>query len=222
MLHFKLNTEQNIQIPCGEVSLEGLLFIPQDAYGLVLFVHGSGSSRLSKRNQYVARVLNEAKIATLLFDLLTPLEEQIDHTTEQLRFDINFLARRLHEVVQWSIAQPQLSHLPIGYFGASTGGAAALVTAADNPELVHAVVSRGGRPDLAGEALRKVEAPTLLLVGELDETVLQWNQEAFSQLKFLKKLEIIPGATHLFKEPGTLDKVAQFARDWYVIHLKVL
>lgn len=222
MLHFTLNTEQNIRVPSGDVNLDGLLFIPQDAYGLVLFAHGSGSSRFSTRNQYVAGVLNEAKIATLLFDLFTASEDAIDSATGQFRFNIDFLATRLLDVAQWCHKQPQLAVLPMGYFGASTGGAAALVAAAKKPELVQAVVSRGGRPDLAGEALGHVQDPTLLIVGGDDASVLELNQDALAQMKYTKKLEIVPGASHLFEEPGALEQVAHLAKDWFVIHLKTL
>lgn len=220
MAHFTLDKEHTITIPSGKVSLDGLLYIPKDAYGLVLFVHGSGSSRFSVRNQYVARVLNEGHIATLLFDLFTPDEDAIDSLTRQFRFDIEFMASRLLDATKWCLKQPILSPLSMGYFGASTGGGAALVAAAIEPDRVHAVVSRGGRPDLAGDSLALVQAPTLLLVGGHDEVVIQMNEEAMSQLNCIKKMEIIPGATHLFEEPGTLNEVARLAKIWFVNYLK--
>lgn len=219
MSNYNLNTEHNITIPCGNVILDGLLYIPQEAVGLVLFVHGSGSSRFSVRNQFVARILNEAKLATLLFDLFTPNEDAIDSQTAQLRFNIEFLASRLLIVAQWCTHQPQLASMPIGYFGASTGGGAALVAAAIKPQLVRAVVSRGGRPDLAGDKLSHVKSPTLLIVGGNDEIVIELNNEAKSQLNCINKMEIVPGATHLFEEPGTLDEVARLAKNWFVHYL---
>lgn len=220
MPNYTLNTEHNILIPSGAITLDGFLFIPEDALGLVLFVHGSGSSRFSVRNQYVARVLNEANLATLLFDLFTPDEDAIDSLTRQYRFDIEFLASRLLAATQWCLQQKNLLALPIGYFGASTGGGAALVAAAQKPDFVHAIVSRGGRPDLAGDSLVRVEAPTLLIVGGHDEIVIQMNKEAMSQLNCTKKLEIVPGATHLFEEAGTLEEVARLAKNWFIHYLK--
>lgn len=219
MSHFTLNTEHNITIPSGNVTLDGILYIPEEAQGLVLFVHGSGSSRFSVRNQYVSRVLNDANLATLLFDLFTPDEDAIDTRTRQFRFDIEFLASRLLDATQWCFKQSLLSTLPLGYFGASTGGGAALVAAALKPDWVYALVSRGGRPDLAGESLVNVRAPTLLIVGGYDEVVIQMNKEAMSQLNCIKKMEIIPGATHLFEEPGTLDEAARHAKNWFVKYL---
>lgn len=219
MPHFTLNTDHNIIIPSGSITLDGIVHIPEGALGLVLFVHGSGSSRFSVRNQYVASVLNNANLATLLFDLFTPDEDAIDSRTRQFRFDIEFLASRLLDATQWCHKQTQLSSLPTGYFGASTGGGAALVAAALKPKLVYAVVSRGGRPDLAGESLAHVQAPTLLIVGGYDEVVIQMNNEAISQLNCVKKIEIVPGATHLFEEPGTLDKAAELAKNWFVKYL---
>lgn len=208
-----------ITIPCNTYKLCGLLFIPKHAIGLVVFVHGSGSSRLSTRNQYVAKCLNDAKFATLLFDLLTPDEDRIDQITAAFRFDIELLASRLIDVTKWCQEQPELHLLKIGYFGASTGGGAALVAACALPDVVGAVVSRGGRPDLAGEALMRVVAPTLLIVGGLDEVVIQLNQSAMSQIKAIKSLEIVPGATHLFEEPGALDAVARLACRWFIAYL---
>lgn len=222
MVHFTFDTEHTITIPSGDISLDGLLYVPKDACGLVLFVHGSGSSRFSVRNQYVARVLNEGHIATLLFDLFTPDEDAIDNRTRQFRFDIEFLASRLLDATKWCLKQPILSVLSIGYFGASTGGGAALVAAAIEPNMVRAVVSRGGRPDLAGDSLAFVQAPTLLIVGGHDEVVIQMNIEAMSKLKCIKKMEIIPGATHLFEESGALNEVARLARTWFVSYLKML
>lgn len=222
MSHFALNEEHSVVIPSDQVLLDGFLYIPRNACGLVLFVHGSGSSRFSIRNQYVARVLNQAKLATLLFDLFTPEEDAIDSATRQLRFDIQFLASRLLYVTEWCSEQSDLGNLPIGYFGASTGGGAALVAAAMNPGAVKAVVSRGGRPDLAGASLVEVGAPSLLIVGGKDDVVIQLNLEAMSQLNCIKKMEIVPGATHLFEEPGTLEEVAQLAKSWFVNYLKLL
>jgi pimeloyl-ACP methyl ester carboxylesterase len=222
MVHFTFDKEHTITISSGDISLDGLLYVPKDACGLVLFVHGSGSSRFSVRNQYVARVLNEGHIATLLFDLFTPDEDAIDNRTRQFRFDIEFLASRLLDATKWCLKQPILSVLSIGYFGASTGGGAALVAAAIEPNMVRAVVSRGGRPDLAGDSLAFVQAPTLLIVGGHDEVVIQMNIEAMSKLKCIKKMEIIPGATHLFEESGALNEVARLARTWFVSYLKML
>jgi dienelactone hydrolase len=186
---------------------------------LVVFAHGSGSSRFSPRNRFVAGVLEEAGLATLLIDLLTPQEEAVDEFTRHLRFDIRLLAERLVAASEWAPQQPGTQHLSIGYFGASTGAGAALVAAAERPDLVRAIVSRGGRPDLAGPALPLVEAPTLLVVGGRDEVVIELNRQAFNQLRSEKRLEIVPGATHLFEEPGTLEEVARLARDWFVRYL---
>lgn len=211
----------NVQIHVGEVVLEGSLNIPAGAAEVVIFVHGSGSSRHSPRNQYVARTLNDAGLATLLFDLLTAEEERVDLVTRHLRFDINLLARRTVGASDWLMKQPQARALKFGYFGSSTGAAAALSAAAERPEIAKAVVSRGGRPDLAGSALPRVTAPVLLLVGERDSVVIELNKEALAQMKSNseKRLEIIPGATHLFEEPGTLELVAGRARDWFQQHL---
>ena len=210
-----------VSIEAGGITLEGNLSVPEGAAGVVLFAHGSGSSRHSRRNRYVARVLNEAGLATLLMDLLTAEEERIDTLTAHLRFDIGFLARRLVSATGWLMAQPATRDLPIGYFGASTGGGAALVAAAQKPDDVGAVVSRGGRPDLAGAALARVQAPTLLLVGGNDYPVIPLNQSAFAQLRCLKELVIVPGATHLFEEPGAMEEVARLARDWFLTYLGV-
>ncbi len=214
-----LAREREVQIPAGRTMLWGDLAVPVSAGGVVLFAHGSGSSRHSPRNRYVAQVLQRACLATLLMDLLTPDDEALDAQTAALRFDIELLARRLVEVSSWLIDHPQTSLLPIGYFGASTGAAAALVAAANHPNSVEAVVSRGGRPDLAGEALRRVVTPTLLIVGGRDPLVLELNRKAFAELPGEKKLEIVPGATHLFEEPGALESVAQLAKSWFVLYL---
>ena len=208
-----------VQIHAGRAVLSGNLHIPKDAGALVLFAHGSGSSRHSPRNQFVARTLNEAGLATLLFDLLTPEEEAIDMQTREHRFNIRLLAERLVDATKWAKQQNQTSSLRTGYFGSSTGGAAALVAAVDAPQDVDAVVSRGGRPDLAGEALPKVQAPTLLIVGGNDDIVIELNEQARDRMRCEVKLEIIPGATHLFEEPGTLEKVAKLASDWFVKHM---
>jgi putative phosphoribosyl transferase len=213
--------EQLVQVPAGSVTLEGNLTLPEESRGIVLFAHGSGSSRHSPRNRYVARVLNEAKLATLLIDLLTLHEEVIDARTAQLRFDIDLLAERLVDTTDWLTQFPDTKHLRIGYFGASTGAAAALAAAAVRPDAVYAIVSRGGRPDMAGAALVHVRAPTLLIVGERDEQVVQLNREALAQLLCEKRLMIVPGATHLFEEPGALDEVARLASDWFQRHLDV-
>lgn len=208
-----------VRIPAGRAALDGNLTIVDEATALVLFVHGSGSSRHSPRNQFVARVLNNAGLATLLFDLLTPEEELSDSRTAELRFDIQLLAGRLLHATTWTRAQEQIRTLPIGYFGSSTGGAAALVAAAESTQEVGAVVSRGGRPDLAGAALPKVQAPTLLVVGGEDDIVIELNEQARDHMRCKVKLEIIPGATHLFEEPGALEQVAKLASNWFVDHL---
>jgi len=206
-------------IKAGDVFLKGDICIPNDSHGLVLFVHGSGSSRSSPRNRYVAEELNKKGIATLLFDLLTQDEEIIDEQTSHLRFDIELLTRRLIETTRWVQKDSKLGKLNIGYFGASTGAAAALVAAAEQPNLVKAVVSRGGRPDLAGSKLDKVKCPTLLIVGGCDGTVIEMNKDAFSRLKSEKKLLIISDATHLFEEKGKLEEVAVRACNWFLKHL---
>ena len=211
--------EQLVRVPAGSVTLEGNLTLLEGSRAVVLFAHGSGSSRHSPRNRYVARMLNEAKLATVLIDLLTLHEEVIDARTTQLRFDIDLLAERLVDATDWLSQFPDTKHLRIGYFGASTGAAAALVAAAVRPDVVGAVVSRGGRPDLAGAALTRVKAPTLLIVGEDDNQVIELNRQALAQLRCEKQLVIVPGATHLFEEPGALDVVAQLARDWFQRHL---
>lgn len=219
MTQFTVDIEHPLIITSGKTHLAGILHIPKDALGLVLFVHGSGSSRLSVRNQYVARVLNENKLATLLFDLLTPKEEDIDIRTSEFRFDIAFLSSRLIETTHWCHQQPALKDLSLGYFGASTGGAAALVAAANESSVVKAVVSRGGRPDLAGESLPLVKAPTLLIVGGNDFPVIEMNKTAMSKMHCIKELKIVPAATHLFEEPGTLEEVASLAKGWFTQYL---
>jgi dienelactone hydrolase len=211
--------ERLVQVPAGTVTLEGNLTLPEEAQAIVLFAHGSGSSRHSPRNRYVARVLNEAKLATLLIDLLTLHEEVIDTRTAHLRFDIDLLAERLVDATDWLTQFPDTKHLPIGYFGTSTGAAAALAAAAVRPDVVGAVVSRGGRPDLAGSALPRVRAPTLLIVGGDDGQVIELNRAALAQLCCEKQLVIVPAATHLFEEPGALDEVARLARDWFQRYL---
>jgi putative phosphoribosyl transferase len=211
--------EQVVQVPAGAVTLDGNLDVPAGARGLVLFAHGSGSSRHSRRNRYVAGVLRAAGLATLLMDLLTADEEAIDLRTQRLRFDISLLADRLVGATDWLAQNPDTRDLTIGYFGASTGAAAALVAAAQRPDAVGAIVSRGGRPDLAGAALARVRAPTLLIVGGNDIPVIGMNQEAMAQLHVETKLEIVPGATHLFEEPGALEEVARLAREWFERYL---
>ena len=208
-----------VQIQSGPATLCGNLNIPEGAAALVLFAHGSGSSRHSPRNQFVARTLNKAGLATLLFDLLTQEEEAIDMRTGEHRFNIGLLAERLIHATKWAKQEKVTHDLRIGYFGSSTGGGAALVAAAKIPEDVGAVVSRGGRPDLAGDALPKVQAPTLLLVGGNDDIVIELNEQARDRMRCEVKLEIVPGATHLFEEPGALERVAQLASDWFVSHL---
>ena len=216
-----LGTEKtrNTEIPAGNVRLEGELIIPVGAQGVVLFAHGSGSSRHSPRNQFVANIIREAGIGTLLFDLLTREEEAVDLQTRHLRFDIGMLAERLVEATNWLAKESDTWNLNVGYFGASTGGGAALVAAAELGSDVKAVVSRGGRPDLAGAALSKVTAPTLLIVGERDEPVIEMNEEALAQLNCEKQLKIVPRATHLFEEPGALEEAARLATDWFRQHL---
>lgn len=209
----------DVTVTSGTVTLRGILGVPADARGVVLFAHGSGSGRLSSRNNFVARSLQDAKLGTLLIDLLTDDEERIDAGTGHLRFDIGFLAKRLEAATEWLAQSPDTRALRIGYFGASTGAAAALVAAAEMPDHVHAVVSRGGRPDLAGEHLSKVKAPTLLIVGSRDVPVIPLNEDAFAQLSCEKKLEIVSGASHLFEEAGTLEVVARLASSWFSKYL---
>jgi putative phosphoribosyl transferase len=212
--------EQAIKIPVGEIEVEGSMFLPEEAGCLIIFAHGSGSSRFSPRNQYVAKEFNKAGMGSLLFDLLTPGEEEEDELTGQYRFNISLLSQRLVSVTDWLQNDPQTARLKLGYFGASTGAAAALIAAAKLTRYVSAVVSRGGRPDLAGQYLPDVKAPTLLLVGGDDEEVIELNRQAQSQMTNINKLVIIPGATHLFEEPGKLEEVAKFAADWFNQYLK--
>jgi putative phosphoribosyl transferase len=217
----QLNIEEEgyLRLETDRVVLHGNLIVPEAAQALVVFAHGSGSSRHSTRNQYVARVLRNVGIGTLLFDLLTLEEEAEDLITGNQRFDINMLTRRLVGVTVWLQKNPETRALGLGYFGASTGAAAALAAAAQRTEIVRAVVSRGGRPDLAGPLLDRVKAPTLLIVGGNDFPVIEMNREALAKLKVEKKLVIVPGATHLFEEPGTLEKASELARDWFIKHL---
>ena len=208
-----------VEVDVGEATLQGDLGVPNGARGLVVFAHGSGSSRLSPRNRFVASVMHDGGLGTLLFDLLTEEEERIDLRTRELRFDIGLLARRLVGAVDWVGKQPEIAALAIGTFGSSTGAAAALIAAAERPDAVRAVVSRGGRPDLAMQVLDRVRAPTLLIVGARDRAVIPLNEKALAALRCEKKLELVPGATHLFEEPGTLEQVAALARDWFAEHL---
>jgi dienelactone hydrolase len=211
--------ERTVVVPAGLVRLEGTLGVPANARGIVLFAHGSGSSRFSPRNRYVARVLRDAGLATLLLDLLSPVEEEVDEVTRRHRFDIAMLADRLVAAVDWLATEPDGARLGVGLFGASTGGGAALVAAAERPARVRAVVSRGGRPDLAGDALAKVRCPTLLVVGEADVEVLELNEAARARMTAEVRLVTVRGATHLFEEPGALEAVAALARDWLLEHL---
>jgi pimeloyl-ACP methyl ester carboxylesterase len=208
-----------VTVRSGDIALEGFLGVPAEACGLVLFAHGSGSSRFSSRNRYVAECLEAAGLATLLFDLLTPAEHRVDEVTRELRFDIPLLGERLVGAVDWAATERDAGTLPIGLFGASTGAAAALIAAAARPERVAAVVSRGGRPDLAEAALPHVAAPTLLIVGGLDGLVIDMNRSAAAKLSAPHRVCIVPGATHLFEEEGKLEEVARLACDWFVTHL---
>lgn len=208
-----------VRIQADGVALEGNLLLPKNAAGVVVFAHGSGSSRFSSRNRYVAEVLRGGGMGTLLLDLLTAPEEAVDERTAHLRFDIEMLAHRLIGTANWLCEQHDCGHLPVGLFGASTGAAAALMAAAAMPGHVRAVVSRGGRPDLAGPALPKVTAPTLLIVGGADDVVIELNREAYEKMNCERRMEIIPGASHLFPERGALEKVASLARDWFSTHL---
>jgi putative phosphoribosyl transferase len=208
---------RDVQIRSGAAMLHGDLSIPTGAQRVVLFAHGSGSSRHSPRNKFVARTIREAGVGTLLFDLLTAEEEAVDAGTGHLRFDIGLLAARLIDATYW--LKGELDYFRVGYFGSSTGGGAALVAAAELGEIVSAVVSRGGRPDLAGDALPQVTSPTLLIVGGLDYPVIEMNEAALARLHCEKELKIVPGATHLFEEPGTLEQVADLAAEWFQSHL---
>lgn len=217
--------EHEVRVPSGHVTLSGDLVLPDGARGLVLFAHGTGSSRFSPRNRHVAQVLQHAGFATLLMDLLTPDEETADAWSGHLRFDIGLLAARLGAATDWLAVGTPPHELPVrglavGYFGASTGAAAALVAAAERSQAVGAIVSRGGRPDLAGDALPRVRAPTLLIVGGHDLPVVDLNREALARLRAARELAIVPGATHLFEEPGALDEVARLAAGWFLRHLE--
>jgi dienelactone hydrolase len=209
-----------VKIPVGRAIIEGNLVVPPAAKGVVLFAHGSGSSRFSPRNQYVAKVLNKAGLATLLIDLLTKEEEETDMRTGQFRFDIDLLSQRLIAATEWLRKNPITKNLVFGYFGASTGAAAALIAAAKLPAEIKTVVSRGGRPDLAVDYLQKVKAPTLMIVGGNDTVVLDLNKKAMQSLSAAKKLEIVPGASHLFEERGKLEEVARLSVDWFLVHLR--
>jgi putative phosphoribosyl transferase len=216
-----IHQQTEIRIPISSVIVEGTLTLPPGAKGVVLFAHGSGSGRFSPRNKYVAKEFNKAKIGTLLFDLLTQEEEETDIVTAEYRFNIPLLAKRLIGATEWLRNDPPTKKLAFGYFGASTGAAAALIAAAKLPRDISAVVSRGGRPDLAGEYLPNVSAPTLMLVGGLDTEVIELNREAMAQMTAKKKeLVIVPGATHLFEEPGTLEEVAKLSTDWFLRFLR--
>lgn len=212
-------SQKAVQIPSGSVLLHGDLQIPPGSQGVVLFAHGSGSSRLSPRNRFVADVFNRSHLGTLLFDLLTREEEAVDVYTRHLRFDIDMLARRLTDAAKWISDQEETRGMRVGLFGASTGAAAALMAAAELGSRISAVVSRGGRPDLAGDTLPEVTAPTLLIVGGLDDVVIELNEKAFRQLRCEREMMIIPGATHLFEEPGKLEAVADIAAEWFQRHL---
>ena len=207
--------KEELAINLGPLTFRGDLLVPEMASGLVIFAHGSGSGRLSPRNQFVAGVIRSRNIGTLLFDLLTEEEESIDMYTRHLRFDIPMLAERLVAVSKWTGEQEDTRHLRQGFFGASTGAGAALVAAAEIGSGIAAVVSRGGRPDLAGDALERVQAPVLLIIGESDEPVITMNEEAYEKLRSVKEIKIVPGATHLFEEPGTLEEAADLAADWF-------
>jgi dienelactone hydrolase len=217
--HTPKGIERAVTVAAGNVALEGDLAIPEDARGIVLFAHGSGSSRHSSRNRFVAQSLQSARLATLLFDLLTPEEESIDLQTAHLRFDMEVLANRLMGAMDWLDGEKDTRGLSIGLFGASTGGGAALMAAARQPERVGAVVSRGGRPDLAAADLPRVHAPTLLIVGGRDEPVIELNELARSRMTAAVELVIVPGATHLFVEPGALEEVSRLARSWFTRYL---
>jgi pimeloyl-ACP methyl ester carboxylesterase len=209
-----------VEVPAGAATLKGDLRVPSGAKGLVIFAHGSGSSRFSRRNRQVAEFLGERRFATLLLDLLTEKEEAVDEVTAEYRFDIARLGPRVSAAADWAATRPDIGTLPIGCFGASTGAAAALIAAAERPATIVAVVSRGGRPDLAGEALARLKTPTLLIVGGYDEPVIDLNRQAMRQMHAHVELEIVPGATHLFEEPGTLEQVADLAANWFARYLR--
>ena len=212
--------ERDVQLRASGVVIQGTFAVPPEPVGIVLFAHGSGSGRFSTRNRFVADVLRQGALATLLVDLLTSEEDAVDQLTREFRFDIPRLADRLIGAIDWLGEQPEAATLPVGLFGASTGGGAALIASARRPDRVLAVVSRGGRPDLAGDALPAVRAPTLLIVGGDDRSVIELNRQAMAFMKARVELEIVPGATHLFEEPGTLEEVARLARDWFLNHLR--
>jgi putative phosphoribosyl transferase len=214
-----MTTTEAVRVVVGDVTLDGDLAVPDAARGVVAFAHGSGSSRHSSRNRFVATALQDAGLATLLLDLLTAEEEAVDLRTRALRFDLGLLAARVAGTVDWLASHPQTSSLPVGLFGASTGGGAALVASVQRPDAVRAVVSRGGRPDLAGDALPAVRAPTLLVVGGADDVVLDLNRAALARLGCTKELSVVPRATHLFEEPGALEEVARLAAGWFTRHL---
>ncbi len=216
----QVTDEQEVKVAVGSVTLDGILVVPSGAEAVVLFAHGSGSSRFSHRNLFVAESLQKKGLATLLFDLLTKKEEEYDRRSAELRFDINLLTMRLAGATAWIASQKKTRNLAVGYFGASTGAAAALSAAAMKPDSVHAVVSRGGRPDLAGRALKDLKAPTLFIVGGNDTQVLSLNKNALAQIGAEKQLEIVPGATHLFEEPGALEIVARLASEWFRRYLR--
>ncbi|HIA55791.1 MAG TPA: alpha/beta fold hydrolase [Candidatus Melainabacteria bacterium] len=217
----KAGFSTDVTIHLDHKQLDGILSVPPVQKGLILFVHGSGSSRFSPRNRLVAKALNKEGMATLLFDLLTPEEERVDTCTAQLRFDIDFLSKRVNQIAKWVQNEKLLGHLSVGYFGASTGAAAALASAAQNSKLVKAIVSRGGRPDLAGNFLEKVECPSLFIVGQNDQEVLSLNKQAMGLMPedTVKSLALIPGATHLFEEPGALESVSELAAGWFATYL---
>jgi dienelactone hydrolase len=216
----KTTAIEAVEVPGGASTLKADLCLPAAAKGLVIFAHGSGSSRFSSRNRQVAEFLGERGLATLLLDLLTAHEETVDERTAEYRFDIARLGPRVSAAADWAATRADIGRLPIGCFGASTGAAAALIAAADRPAAIAAVVSRGGRPDLAGDALARVEAPTLLIVGGYDEPVIELNRQAMRQVQAHVELEIVPGATHLFEEPGTLAQVADLATSWFARYLR--
>jgi pimeloyl-ACP methyl ester carboxylesterase len=211
---------QDVRVPVGTIELEGTLSVPVDPLGIVLFAHGSGSSRYSRRNRFVAEQLRAGRLATLLIDLLTAGEEAVDLQTAELRFNIELLAERLVGATDWLAQQPATGALRVGYFGASTGAGAALLAAVERPGSVGAVVSRGGRPDLAGRVLPRIQTPTLLIVGGNDFPVISVNRDALSRLGGERSLEVVPGATHLFEEPGALEQVARLARNWFTRYLR--
>jgi len=212
--------ERDVQLHASGIVIQGTFAVPPEPVGVVLFAHGSGSGRFSTRNRFVADVLRQGALATLLVDLLTSEEDAVDQLTREFRFDIPRLADRLIGAIDWLGEQPEAATLPVGLFGASTGGGAALIASARRPDRVLAVVSRGGRPDLAGDALPAVRAPTLLIVGGDDRSVIELNRQAMAFMKARVELEIVPGATHLFEEPGTLEEVARLAREWFLNHLR--